>query len=317
MYLASHQPLLSLASGLARVCGGFLTGRVPGEGASGQGACGGDSSPGAPVSHLGVPASLGLAEASRRPQGDSQEGPASDARARLASPRESSHPKASHHPECEPDRGAQPALGDRCHKLLDGAGVGGDPGGDRLLHPPDRGAACEPARPRSRSGGGLGDGVSARVWLALSQRRRASGAAKRQRKIFTSKKFQGRCKQYGLSQEFIHALHPATERHDRAILSLAQGGMHLAPPTSKASREAKGAIEDWVEFYNTLRPHQALKYRSPTSIGLSLIIRSRGLTFGGHYSTPVLQPVTYPMRRLRRSSLQDFLMTSTARRRRQ
>ena len=81
-------------------------------------------------------------------------------------------------------------------------------------------------------------------------------------KIFTSKMFQGRCKQYGLSQEFITPYTPQQngmiERFFRSLKEECIWLHHF-----QSVQEAKGAIEEWVEFYNTLRPHQALKYRSP------------------------------------------------------
>jgi putative transposase len=81
-------------------------------------------------------------------------------------------------------------------------------------------------------------------------------------KVFTSKHFQACCKQYGLSQEFITPYTPQQngmiERFFRSLKEECIWQHHF-----KTFEEAKAAIEAWVSFYNTKRPHQALGYLSP------------------------------------------------------
>jgi putative transposase len=81
-------------------------------------------------------------------------------------------------------------------------------------------------------------------------------------KVFTSKHFQACTKQYGLSQEFITPYTPQQngmiERFFRSLKEECIWQHHF-----KTFEEAKAAIEAWVSFYNTKRPHQALNYHSP------------------------------------------------------
>ena len=81
-------------------------------------------------------------------------------------------------------------------------------------------------------------------------------------KVFTSKRFVARCKQYGLRQEFI--THYTPEQNgmiERWFRSLKEECVWLHNFVD--AEDAAGKIGDWVEFYNTLRPHQALNYLSP------------------------------------------------------
>ena len=81
-------------------------------------------------------------------------------------------------------------------------------------------------------------------------------------KVFTSKRFMGRCKQYGLSQEFITPYTPQQNGMiERFFRSLKEECIWLH--NFEGVWDAKQAIEEWVGFYNELRPHQALGYLSP------------------------------------------------------
>ena len=81
-------------------------------------------------------------------------------------------------------------------------------------------------------------------------------------KVFTSKHFTGRCKQYGLSQEFITPYTPQQNGLiERFFRSLKEECIWLN--NFKNLEEARSKIEQWVKFYNELRPHQALGYLSP------------------------------------------------------
>ena len=81
-------------------------------------------------------------------------------------------------------------------------------------------------------------------------------------KVFTSKRFVGRCGQYGLSQEFITPYTPQQngmiERFFRSLKEECVWLHHF-----QGVQQAQETIEKWVQFYNQLRPHQALNYLSP------------------------------------------------------
>ena len=46
--------------------------------------------------------------------------------------------------------------------------------------------------------------------------------------IFQSRRFRAALRDYRLRQEFITPLHPGTERHDRTVLPVLEGGVRLA-----------------------------------------------------------------------------------------
>ena len=81
-------------------------------------------------------------------------------------------------------------------------------------------------------------------------------------KVLTSRRFVGRCAQYGLSQEFIT---PYTSQQngmvERFFRSLKEECIWLH--NFEDFEHARDTIEEWVEFYNTQRPHQSLGYLSP------------------------------------------------------
>jgi putative transposase len=81
-------------------------------------------------------------------------------------------------------------------------------------------------------------------------------------KVFTSRRFMGRCKQYGLSQEFITPYTPQQNGMiERFLRSLKEECVWLH--NFEGLEDAKEAIYEWVAFYNKERPHQALGYLSP------------------------------------------------------
>jgi putative transposase len=80
--------------------------------------------------------------------------------------------------------------------------------------------------------------------------------------IFQSRRFRAACRDYRLSQEFITPYTPEQngiiERFFRSLKEecVWQNSFH-------SFAEAKAAIRQWIEWYNTGRPHQSLGYRSP------------------------------------------------------
>lgn len=81
-------------------------------------------------------------------------------------------------------------------------------------------------------------------------------------KVFTSKRFMGRCKQYGLSQEFITPYTPQQNgMFERFFRSLKEEC--IWQHNFEGLHDAKEAIYEWVAFYNKERPLQALGYLSP------------------------------------------------------
>ena len=81
-------------------------------------------------------------------------------------------------------------------------------------------------------------------------------------KVFTSKRFVGRCKQYGLSQEFITPYSPQQNGMiERFFRSFKEECIWLH--NFEGVEDARETIEKWVDFYNQKRPHQSLGYLSP------------------------------------------------------
>ena len=81
-------------------------------------------------------------------------------------------------------------------------------------------------------------------------------------KVFTSKRFVARCKQYGLEQEFTTPYSPQQNGMiERFFRSLKEECVWLY--NFKTFKEAKETISTWIDFYNNQRPHQALGYLSP------------------------------------------------------
>jgi putative transposase len=80
--------------------------------------------------------------------------------------------------------------------------------------------------------------------------------------IFQSRRFRAACRDYRLRQEFII---PYTPEHngivERFFRSLKEECVWQYNFGTFA--EARSAITQWIKWYNTERPHQALGYRSP------------------------------------------------------
>ena len=80
--------------------------------------------------------------------------------------------------------------------------------------------------------------------------------------IFQSRRFRAACKDYRLKQEFITPYTPEqngiVERFFRSLKEECTWQHNFA-----SFVEAKLAVANWIHWYNELRPHQALAYRSP------------------------------------------------------
>jgi putative transposase len=80
--------------------------------------------------------------------------------------------------------------------------------------------------------------------------------------IFQSRRFRAACRQYNLTQEFITPYTPEQNGIiERFFRSLKEECVWQHNFNSFA--EAKRVITEWIDWYNTERPHQALGYRSP------------------------------------------------------
>jgi len=92
--------------------------------------------------------------------------------------------------------------------------------------------------------------------------------------VFTSRKYTALVKSYGLKQEFItphcpqHCVRVAIGSRadkqgmiERLIRSLKEQCVHRQ--RFESLTHASRAISDWITFYNTKRPHQALKMKTP------------------------------------------------------
>jgi putative transposase len=80
--------------------------------------------------------------------------------------------------------------------------------------------------------------------------------------VFQSRHFRDACQFYRLSQEYITPYTPQQngliERFFRSLKEEC-----VWQQTFASFAEAQRAIRDWITWYNTQRPHQALDYRSP------------------------------------------------------
>lgn len=80
--------------------------------------------------------------------------------------------------------------------------------------------------------------------------------------IFQSKRFRAACRAYGLDQEFITPYTPEQNGMiERFFRSLKEECVWLQ--NFSGFEEARRVIEDWIEWYNTGRPHQSLGDLSP------------------------------------------------------
>lgn len=80
--------------------------------------------------------------------------------------------------------------------------------------------------------------------------------------IFQSRRFRAACRQYNLTQEFITPYTPEQNGIiERFFRSLKEECIWQHNFSSFA--EAKRVINEWIDWYNTGRPHQSLGYMSP------------------------------------------------------
>jgi putative transposase len=80
--------------------------------------------------------------------------------------------------------------------------------------------------------------------------------------IFGARAFVREVRKHGIEQEFIVPYTPKQNGMiERFFRSLKEECIWLNNFSSFA--EAKGKIEQWIQFYNEERPHQSLGYRSP------------------------------------------------------
>ena len=56
-------------------------------------------------------------------------------------------------------------------------------------------------------------------------------------------------------------------------------------------REAKAGIGDWIAFYNTVRPHQALADRTPMAVWREAMASAEISTYPQDSQTPQQQPL--------------------------
>jgi putative transposase len=80
--------------------------------------------------------------------------------------------------------------------------------------------------------------------------------------IFQSRRFRAACRDYRLGQEFITPYTPEqngiVERFFRSLKEECTWQRVF-----QSFEQAKRAIREWIQWYNTQRPHQALNYVSP------------------------------------------------------
>ena len=82
--------------------------------------------------------------------------------------------------------------------------------------------------------------------------------------MFTSRDYTRLVKSYGLRQEFITPHCPQQNGMvERVIRRVCQTNCVTAVFSQRAQQHASRVISDWIAFYNTRRPHQALGMKTP------------------------------------------------------
>ena len=80
--------------------------------------------------------------------------------------------------------------------------------------------------------------------------------------VFQSRRFRETCRDYKLAQEFITPYTPEQngiiERFFRSLKEECVWQHNFS-----SFEEARRTISQWIDWYNTSRPHQALGYKSP------------------------------------------------------
>lgn len=80
--------------------------------------------------------------------------------------------------------------------------------------------------------------------------------------VFTSRTFTRLVRSYGLKQEFITPHCPQQNGMvERVIRTLKEQCVHRH--RFETQQHASRVISDWIQFYNTQRPHQALGMKTP------------------------------------------------------
>ena len=80
--------------------------------------------------------------------------------------------------------------------------------------------------------------------------------------VFTSRRFSRVVRSYGLRQEFITPQGPQQSGMvERVIRTLKEQCIHRH--RFETQQHASRVIGDWIRFYNTQRPHQALGVKTP------------------------------------------------------
>lgn len=83
--------------------------------------------------------------------------------------------------------------------------------------------------------------------------------------VFTSRDYTKLAKSYGLNQEFITPHCPQQNgMMERAIRTLKEQCVHIQ--RFESLTHANRAIGEWIKFYNTVRPHQALDMKTPAEV---------------------------------------------------
>jgi putative transposase len=83
--------------------------------------------------------------------------------------------------------------------------------------------------------------------------------------IFNARRFRDACRDYRISQEFITPYTPEQNGMiERWFRSLKEECVWLHNFT--CFEQAKAEVNRWIQFYNQLRPHQALGYQSPAEL---------------------------------------------------
>ena len=80
--------------------------------------------------------------------------------------------------------------------------------------------------------------------------------------VFTSRKYTALVKSYGLQQEFITPHCPQQNGMvERLIRTIKEQCVHRH--RFESLQHANRVLSDWIQFYNEVRPHQALGMKTP------------------------------------------------------
>lgn len=80
--------------------------------------------------------------------------------------------------------------------------------------------------------------------------------------VFSSRRYTALVRSYGLQQEFITPYCPQQNGMvERVIRTLKEQCIHRH--RFESQQHASRVISDWIQFYNTRRPHQALGMKTP------------------------------------------------------